>query len=152
MTSRNQSTDGAGVSDEQPAAVFTPARFDAVLFDLDGVLTSTAKVHAACWKRMFDDFLQGRSTRTGEPFRPFDADSDYKQFVDGKPRYDGVRSFLASRGIALPEGTPDAQSKMAIPTVEEVFRGQAARLLVIRHDPGNLQLRQDTRYVNHRLA
>ena len=87
-----------------PAEVFTPGRFDAVLFDLDGVLTSTARVHAACWKQMFDDFLRSRSHRTGEPFRPFDLDTDYKQYVDGKPRDEGVRSFLASRGITCPKG------------------------------------------------
>ena len=84
----------------------TSGRFDAVLFDLDGVLTATAKVHAVCWKRMFDTFLQGRSANTGEPFHPFDIDSDYRQYVDGKRRYDGVRSFLQSRGIDLPEGDP----------------------------------------------
>lgn len=92
----------------EASAVFTPARFGAVLFDLDGVLTSTARVHAACWKQTFDDFLQTRSARTGEPFRPFDVEDDYKRYVDGKPRYDGVRSFLASRSITLPEGTPDS--------------------------------------------
>jgi beta-phosphoglucomutase family hydrolase len=92
----------------RPAEVFATGRFDAVLFDLDGVLTSTAKIHAACWKRMFDDFLHKRSASTGEPFRPFDVDADYKQYVDGKPRYDGVRSFLESRGITLPDGSPDA--------------------------------------------
>ncbi|AUX30306.1 MULTISPECIES: beta-phosphoglucomutase family hydrolase [Sorangium] len=89
-----------------PAGVLKPARFDAVLFDLDGVLTSTARVHAAAWKQMFDDYLRSRSLLTGEAFRPFDLNADYKQYVDGKPRYDGVRSFLASRAIALPEGTP----------------------------------------------
>jgi beta-phosphoglucomutase family hydrolase len=89
-----------------PTGVLTPARFDAVLFDLDGVLTSTARIHAAAWKQMFDDYLGARSRRTAEPFRPFDLRADYKQYVDGKPRYDGVRSFLASRGIALPEGSP----------------------------------------------
>jgi beta-phosphoglucomutase family hydrolase len=83
----------------------TPERFDAVLFDLDGVLTSTAKVHAACWKETFDDFLRKRAEETGEPFREFTLD-DYHRYVDGKPRYDGVRSFLASRGIHLPEGDP----------------------------------------------
>jgi beta-phosphoglucomutase family hydrolase len=75
----------------------------ALLFDLDGVLTQTAKVHAAAWKQMFDEFLRERD---GEGFRPFDADHDYEEYVDGKPRYDGVRSFLASRGIRLPEGDP----------------------------------------------
>jgi beta-phosphoglucomutase family hydrolase len=83
-----------------------PAGIRACLFDLDGVLTQTARVHAAAWKEMFDAFLRGRAERTGERFVPFDAGDDYDQYVDGKPRYDGVRSFLASRGIVLPEGAP----------------------------------------------
>ena len=77
-----------------------------MLFDLDGVLTDSAKVHAACWKQAFDEFLQRRASKTGEPFKPFDQ-NDYQDYVDGKPRYDGVRSFLDSRGIQLPEGEPD---------------------------------------------
>ena len=68
---------------------------EAVLFDLDGVLTDTAGVHADCWKLMFDTYLRERSARTGEPFREFNIDEDYFPYVDGKPRYDGVRSFLA---------------------------------------------------------
>src|SRR5438876_2113108 len=83
-----------------------PGGIRACLFDLDGVLTQTAKVHAAAWKEMFDAFLEDRA-RTGEKFVPFDPVADYDQYVDGKPRYDGVRSFLASRGIELPEGEPD---------------------------------------------
>jgi len=79
----------------------------ACLFDLDGVLTETAKVHAAAWKQMFDGYLQERAKRTGEPLEPFDARDDYDEYVDGKPRYDGVRSFLAARGIDLPHGSPD---------------------------------------------
>jgi len=79
----------------------------ACLFDLDGVLTKTAAVHAAAWKEMFDAYLKERAARTGESFRPFDAKADYDDYVDGKPRYDGVRSFLASRGIELPQGGPD---------------------------------------------
>ena len=74
------------------------------LFDLDGVLTQTAKVHAAAWKQMFDDYLRERAKRTGEPFVPFDPVDDYDEYVDGKPRADGTRSFLESRGIELPEG------------------------------------------------
>lgn len=85
----------------------SPDRFDAVLFDLDGVLTATAKVHAACWKNLFDDFLEERAAATGEPLEPFDIAEDYRLYVDGKLRYEGVRSFLGSRGIDLPEGTPD---------------------------------------------
>lgn len=79
-------------------------RVDAVLFDLDGVVTKTAAVHAAAWKRLFDEYLRTRAQSEGRPFRPFDADSDYRLYVDGKPRYDGVRSFLSSRGIVLDEG------------------------------------------------
>jgi beta-phosphoglucomutase family hydrolase len=84
-----------------------PTTVTACLFDLDGVLTQTAKVHAAAWKRMFDGYLRERAHRTGEAFVPFDPVHDYDEYVDGKPRYDGVRSFLAARGIELPEGSPD---------------------------------------------
>ncbi len=79
----------------------------ACLFDLDGVLTKTATVHAAAWKQMFDAYLRERAERTGEEFVPFDPKTDYGEYVDGKPRADGVRSFLRSRGIELPEGSPD---------------------------------------------
>jgi beta-phosphoglucomutase family hydrolase len=83
----------------------------ACLFDLDGVLTQTAKVHAAAWKQTFDDFLRGR----GGEFVPFDPVRDYDEYVDGKPRYDGVRAFLQARGIELPEGDPgDAPSAMTV--------------------------------------
>ncbi|TQM69875.1 HAD superfamily hydrolase (TIGR01509 family)/beta-phosphoglucomutase family hydrolase [Actinomadura hallensis] len=79
----------------------------ACLFDLDGVLTRTAAVHAAAWKEMFDDYLRERARRTGEPFTEFDLVKDYGRYVDGKKREDGTRSFLESRGIVLPEGSPD---------------------------------------------
>jgi len=77
------------------------------LFDLDGVITKTAKVHDAAWKEMFDSFLRERAQQTGEPFVAFDPVKDYDEYVDGKPRADGTRSFLQSRGITLPEGSPD---------------------------------------------
>jgi len=83
-----------------------PADTRACLFDLDGVLTQTARVHAAAWKEMFDAYLEERAKQTDDPFVPFDPVGDYDRYVDGKPRYDGVRSFLASRGIELPEGGP----------------------------------------------
>ena len=87
-----------------------PAHVTACLFDLDGVLTQTARVHNAAWTATFDDFLRRRAAVTGEPFRPFDPGSDYNRYVDGRPRADGVRTFLASRGIVLPEGQPDDPS------------------------------------------
>ncbi len=93
-------------SEGRPAIV--PDRFDAVLFDLDGVLTDTARIHAACWKEMFDAFLRERAERTGDPFQPFDVGDDYRLYVDGKQRFDGVKDFLGSRGIELEEGTPDS--------------------------------------------
>jgi beta-phosphoglucomutase family hydrolase len=84
-----------------------PARVRACLFDLDGVLTPTAKVHAAAWKEMFDGYLRARAAAKGVPFVPFDAVADYDRYVDGRPRSDGTRSFLAARGIELPEGGPN---------------------------------------------
>jgi beta-phosphoglucomutase family hydrolase len=83
-----------------------PRGITTCLFDLDGVLTQTAKIHAQAWKQMFDDFLRDRSERTGEPFEPFDRPTDYDEYVDGKPRLDGVHSFLQSRGIDIPMGSP----------------------------------------------
>jgi beta-phosphoglucomutase family hydrolase len=83
-----------------------PAGIRVCLFDLDGVLTDTAAVHAAAWKETFDEFLRDHADRTGTPYVPFDARAEYDAFVDGKPRVDGVRDFLASRHIVLPEGTP----------------------------------------------
>jgi beta-phosphoglucomutase family hydrolase len=88
-------------------SVRLPAAVEACLFDMDGVLTDTAGVHASAWKEMFDAFLRARAERDGVAFVPFDAVGDYDEYVDGKERLDGVRSFLASRRIELPEGTPD---------------------------------------------
>jgi beta-phosphoglucomutase family hydrolase len=93
-----------------------PAGILACLFDMDGVVTQTALVHAAAWKQMFDDFLRQRAEQTGEKFVPFDSSHDYDQYVDGKPRLDGTRSFLQSRGISLPEGSPG--DKPGSPTIE----------------------------------
>jgi beta-phosphoglucomutase family hydrolase len=83
-----------------------PAGITTCLFDLDGVLTQTAKVHAQAWKEMFDGFLREWSDHHGEPFQEFDRPTDYDEYVDGKPRLDGVQSFLESRGIELPLGSP----------------------------------------------
>jgi beta-phosphoglucomutase family hydrolase len=90
-------------SEHTLTAVGLPVAITACLFDLDGVLTNTAAVHAAAWKHTFDEFLQKRD---GAIYRPFDLHDDYDRYVDGKPREDGVRDFLASRGITLPEGDP----------------------------------------------
>ncbi|HET8526509.1 MAG TPA: trehalose-phosphatase [Actinomycetota bacterium] len=90
---------------ERAAVVIRTDEVDAVIFDTDGVVTDTASVHAQAWARMFNRFLRQRASATGEPFTPF-TDDDYRRYVDGKPRYDGVRSFLAARGISLPEGAP----------------------------------------------
>ena len=84
-----------------------PDEVTACLFDMDGVVTQTAVVHAAAWKEMFDEFLRERAESTGTEFVPFDSRIEYDAYVDGKPRLDGTRSFLESRGIHLPEGTPD---------------------------------------------
>src|SRR3954454_9946868 len=84
-----------------------PDGISTCLFDLDGVLTQTAKVHARAWKSMFDEFLRRHAETGGPAFREFDEAGDYQEYVDGKPRYDGVRSFLESRGITLPDGKPD---------------------------------------------
>ncbi len=84
-----------------------PEKVRACLFDLDGVLTDTASVHTKAWKATFDTYLSQRAERTGEKFVPFDPAADYRKYVDGKKREDGVRSFLDSRGIELPDGNPD---------------------------------------------
>ncbi|MFZ0716151.1 MAG: beta-phosphoglucomutase family hydrolase [Mycobacterium sp.] len=98
----------ADVIPEGSSAVLgLPEAVHACLFDLDGVLTDTASVHTKAWKVMFDAFLQHHAEQTGEPFVPFDPVEDYLKYVDGKKREDGVRSFLASRGIQLPDGDPD---------------------------------------------
>jgi beta-phosphoglucomutase family hydrolase len=88
-----------------PLAV-DPIRFEAAVFDLDGVLTETASIHAAAWKQLFDEFLAKQATASGKVFQPFDAKADYLAYVDGRPRSDGVRTFLAARGITIPEGQP----------------------------------------------
>jgi len=85
----------------------SPEKIHGVIFDMDGVVTQTAEVHAIAWKMMFDDFLRKYAESRGEVFAPFDSDKDYNMYVDGKPRFDGIRSFLESRGINLPNGSVD---------------------------------------------
>jgi len=105
-----------------------PDGVTALLFDLDGVLTDTASVHTRAWTRTFDAYLRERAGRTGEPFVPFDPVADYTAFVDGKPREDGVRDFLTSRGITLPPGTPDD------PPTAETVHGLGNRKNLLFHD------------------
>ena len=122
-----------------------PDTVTACLFDLDGVLTQTAKVHAAAWKQMFDEYLRQRAEKLSEQFVPFDEVRDYDEYVDGKPRYDGVRSFLASRGIALAQGTPDDP-----PTAETVDGlGNRKNELVLKmiHTDGVAPYEGSVRYV-----
>jgi beta-phosphoglucomutase family hydrolase len=95
----------------EPKILIQRRDFDAAIFDLDGVLTETAGVHAAAWKAVFDEFLQRRAQQQGVDFQPFDMEGDYLAYVDGRPRYDGVRTFLAARGINLPEGSEHDSEK-----------------------------------------
>jgi beta-phosphoglucomutase family hydrolase len=122
-----------------------PENVTACLFDLDGVLTQTAKVHAAAWKEMFDAFLSRRAKQSGEKFVQFDQVRDYDEYVDGKPRYDGVRSFLAARAIELPEGAPDD------PPDAETIHGLGNRkneiVLKLIHDDGVQPYDGSVRYV-----
>jgi beta-phosphoglucomutase family hydrolase len=103
---------------EKPVVLGLPEGVTACLFDLDGVLTDTAALHAAAWKQTFDNFLRERAEKAGAQFVSFDLHDDYLKYVDGKPRPDGVRDFLASRGITLPEGSaddpPDAETVVGI--------------------------------------
>jgi beta-phosphoglucomutase family hydrolase len=122
-----------------------PDTITACLFDLDGVLTQTATVHATAWKRMFDAYLKQRSDQTGERFVPFDKVKDYDEYVDGKPRADGVRSFLESRHITLPEGGDDD------PPDRETVHGLGNRkdhlFLQLIHEHGVATYEGSVRYV-----
>ena len=122
-----------------------PDGIRAFLFDLDGVLTQTAKVHAAAWKQMFDEFLRKRADETGDEFVPFDATDDYDRYVDGMPRYDGVRSFLKSRGIELPEGTPD--DRPTADTVHGLGNRKNELVLALIRDQGVESYEGSVRYV-----
>ncbi len=120
MSSRQRPMDTVttDVLPDHPSDTETPvlpiSRIDAVVFDMDGVVTDTGRLHAQCWKEVFDTFLRTRTGETGQPFRPFTVE-DYSQYVDGKPRYDGVSSFLASRQISLELG--DASDPSGLQTV-----------------------------------
>jgi beta-phosphoglucomutase family hydrolase len=122
-----------------------PSGITACLFDLDGVLTQTAKVHAAAWKQMFDDYLRERARHSHETFVPFDAIGDYDQYVDGKPRYDGVRAFLASRGVTLPQG--EESDKPAADTIDGLGNRKNEIVLKLIHEQGVQPYAGSVRYV-----
>lgn len=133
-----------------------PKQIRACLFDLDGVLTQTASLHARAWKKLFDDFLKKRAETKGEPFVPFDIVNDFEAHVNGKPRNDGTRSFLEARGITLPEGDADD------PPTAETVRGLGARKDEIFHEllrdvgvhafPGSLRYLQAARDAGKQIA
>jgi beta-phosphoglucomutase family hydrolase len=127
-----------------------PDRVTACLFDLDGVLTQTAKVHAAAWKSMFDEFLNGWAHEHGERFVPFDEVKDYDSYVDGKPRYDGVRSFLASREIELPQGTPG--DPPSAETIDGLGNRKNELVLKLIHEHGVQPYEGSVRYVHAVIA
>jgi beta-phosphoglucomutase family hydrolase len=122
-----------------------PAGVTACLFDLDGVLTQTAKVHAAAWKEMFDEYLRARASENGEDFVPFDPIADYDQYVDGLPRYDGVRSFLASRRIELAQG--DRSDPPGAETVDGLGNRKNEIVLRMIHEHGVEPYEGSVRYV-----
>src|SRR3954454_8133232 len=122
-----------------------PDGVNACLFDLDGVLTQTAKVHAAAWKQMFDEYPQRRAARTGDEFVPFDPLVDYNTYVDGKPRYEGVQSFLESRRIQLPRGEPSDPPDAD--TVDGLGNRQNEVVLKLIHDQGVEPYEGSVRYL-----
>lgn len=121
-----------------------PDAVTACLFDLDGVLTDTASVHRGAWKQMFDDFLRRRADETGEPFREF-TDTDYERHVDGRPRRDGTRTFLLSRGIDLPEGSPD--DPPGAPTINGLSNRKNELVLRLIDENGVTVFEGSVRYV-----
>jgi beta-phosphoglucomutase family hydrolase len=122
-----------------------PDGVTACLFDLDGVLTQTAKVHAAAWKEMFDGYLRARAEGSGEEFVAFDAVGEYDEYVDGKPRYEGVRSFLDSRGIELPQGDPSDASDAE--TIDGLGNRKNEIVLRMIRDQGVQAYAGSTRYL-----
>jgi len=118
----------------------------ACLFDLDGVLTQTAKVHAAAWREMFDGYLRERAARSGEAFVTFDPVGDYDEYVDGKPRYEGVRSFLDSRGIELPQG--DSSDPADTQTIDGLGNRKNEIMLAMIKDQGVQAYEGSLRYVH----
>lgn len=137
-------------------SVFSKNNCDAVLFDLDGVITTTEKIHSACWKKTFDEFLRTCASKRGEEFVPFNETDDYLEYVDGKPRYEGVRSFLRARAIELPEGNTNSP-----PGEQSVFglgnrKNQLFTEILEKESPGiyrtSVALARNLREAGFRLA
>ncbi|TVQ99601.1 MAG: beta-phosphoglucomutase family hydrolase [Desulfovibrionales bacterium] len=139
-----------------PTTVLTRDRFDAVIFDMDGVVTDTAGLHGKSWKEMFDRFLEEYAQKTGGKQEPFDLGRDYLEYVDGKPRFDGVRSFLASRGISLPEGSledePGMDSVFALGNWKNELFGKLLREEGAVAYPGTLDLIRKLHAANIKTA
>ena len=136
--------------------VISREQYDGVLLDLDGVITNTASIHAACWKQMFDEYLQKRATERGEGFHPFDLDTDYRLYVDGKPRFDGVRDFLKSRGIHLPKGNPDdppqAETVLGLGNRKNALIGKVIEELGVQPYEGTVKFIRQVRRQGFRIA
>ncbi len=122
--------------------MISAAGFDAAIFDLDGVVTRTARVHAAAWKKLFDQYLQRRAEQDGTAFRPFDIQADYRQYVDGRPRDEGVQAFLESRGLTLPYGdpsdAPDRETICGLGTQKNTFFREALKEQGVESYPSTL--------------
>ena len=123
-----------------------PSGVSACLFDLDGVLTKTATVHAAAWEQMFNEYLRDRATTHGERFVAFDPVADYDAYVDGRPRYDGVRSFLKSRGVELAQGSPDDSA--GVETIDGLGNRKNELVLKMIHEHGVSAYEGSVRYVH----
>lgn len=132
------------------------SRLDAVLFDMDGVVVNSATAHAAAWKRLFDAYLEARAEKRGEDFVPFDADADYRTFVDGKPRHDGIADFLAARGIDLPWGSeddpPDAETVRGLGTRKNGYFQEWLENNRVEAFPGSLAFIDDLRAADIRVG
>lgn len=156
MRTTHGNTPGSGQAAIAEPKLGIPGRVRACLFDLDGVLTETAAVHAKAWQRVFDAFLSERARASGKPFVPFDVVRDYDLYVDGKPRDDGTRAMLGSRGISLPEGSADDPPTAA--TVHALGeRKNAIFLELLRKDgvqpyPGSVRYVQAVRRAGLRTA
>ncbi len=144
------------MSEEQAHGIVDPERFDAVLFDMDGVLTTTRRMHAHAWKRTFDEFLDAWDAKHGSQTVRFSVSEDYPAFVDGKPRHEGVRDFLASRNIALPEGGSDSPptewSIHGIGNHKQEFVEEALRVEGVEVFPGSVGWLRELRELGLKTA